>query len=339
LQEDTAQFDKRLYSYDEQWLPALLSVPVEDEFQDFFPLDGLEQPRLDLALDELSRFIGHPTRYFTQRRLKAYLSLQEEEEKEDEPFALDGLAGYQLREGLLQAMLKGDEDQFVERLSLMGALPYGALGRLSLQQSRGQCRQLLSVLQGYALEECEPIEVNLALGSIVLQAWLDLPTATTRLSYRIGDLSAHQKMQAWIEHLALCAQGTPKQHHLINLSKTGKLLQHSFIIIPPNDAQEHLNNMLALLQQGLCQPIALPAKSADAWCKSYCSSKTQEDADIAWEQALKLYQDNSSAFTRSEVDDAYWQRYFPDLNRQKEQFVALCEQIWLPMHRHLEVME
>ena len=338
-QESVVAFDKRLYSYDEQWLPALLSVAVDDEYHEFSPLDGLEQPRLELALDELSRFIGHPARYFTQRRLKAYLSLPEEEEKEDEPFALDGLAGYQLREGLLQAMLKDDEDSFVERLSLTGGLPYGALGRLSLQQSRGQCRQLLSVLQGYALEECAPIEVNLTLGSLVLQAWLDLPTATTRLSYRIGDLSAHQKMQAWIEHLALCAQGTPKQHHLINLSKTGKLLQHSFILLQPNEAKEHLSSMLALLQQGLCQPIALPAKSADAWCKSYCASKTQEDPDIAWEQALKQYQDNSSAFTRSEVDDAYWQRYFPDLPSQKAQFVALCEQIWLPMHRHLEEIE
>ncbi|ETI58077.1 exodeoxyribonuclease V subunit gamma [Marinomonas profundimaris] len=332
-------FDSRLYSYDEQWLPALLSVKVDEVAPVFNPLDGLEQSHFDLALDELSRFMGHPARYFTQRRLKAYLSLREEEEQEDEPFALDGLAGYQLRESLLQAMLEGNESQFVERLSLMGALPYGALGRLSLQKSQGQCRQLFSVLQGYALEECEPIEVNLTLGSLVLQAWLDLPTATTRLSYRIGDLSAHQKMQAWIEHLALCAQGTPKQHHLINLTKTGKLLQHSFILIPPNDAKEHLNNMLALLQLGLCQPIALPAKSADAWCKSYCASKTEEDADTAWEQAIKMYQENSSAFTRSEVDDAYWQRYYTDLNDQKDTFVRLCEQIWLPMHRHLEVME
>jgi exodeoxyribonuclease V gamma subunit len=335
----TNHFDKRLYSYDEQWLPALLSTKVEEEPQGFKALDGLEQSRFDMALDELSRFIAHPARYFTQRRLKAYLNLKEEDEQEDEPFALDGLAGYQLRESLLQAMLKDDEVPFVERLSLMGALPYGALGRLSLQQSQGQCRQLLTVLQSYALEECEPIEVNLSLGSLVLQAWLDLPTATTRLSYRIGDLSAHQKMQAWIEHLALCAQGTPKQHHLINLTKMGKLLQHSFILIPPKEAMEHLTNMLALLQLGLCQPIALPAKSADAWCKSYCSSKAEEDADIAWEQALKIYQENSSMFTRSEVDDAYWQRYYADLTDQKDTFVRLCEQIWLPMHRHLEVME
>eukprot|EP00914_Ancora_sagittata_P021174 GHVO01041634.1.p1 GENE.GHVO01041634.1~~GHVO01041634.1.p1 ORF type:complete len:293 (+),score=8.38 GHVO01041634.1:255-1133(+) len=292
-----------------------------------------------MALDELSRFIGHPTRYFTQRRLKAYLSLREEEEKEDEPFALDGLAGYQLREALLQAMLKDDEATFVERLSLTGDLPYGALGRLSLQKSRGQCQQLFTVLQGYSLEECEPIEVNLSLGSIVLQAWLDRPTATTRLSYRIGDLSAHQKMQVWIEHLALCAQGTPKQHHLINLSKTGKLLQHGFILISPDEAKEHLTNMLALLQQGLCQPLALPAKTADAWCKSYCSSKTEGDADRAWEQALKTYQESSSAFARSEVDDAYWQRYYPDLSEQKDNFVSMCELIWLPMHRHLEVFE
>jgi exodeoxyribonuclease V gamma subunit len=222
---------------------------------------------------------------------------------------------------------------------LTGDLPYGALGRLSLQKSRGQCQQLFTVLQSYSLEECEPIEVNLSLGSIVLQAWLDQPTATTRLSYRIGDLSAHQKMQVWIEHLALCAQGTPKQHHLINLSKTGKLLQHGFILISPDEAKEHLTNMLALLQQGLCLPLALPAKSADAWCKSYCSNKAEGDADTAWEQALKTYQENSSAFTNSEVDDAYWQRYYPDLNEKRDSFVSMCELIWLPMHRHLEVFE
>ncbi|MEP0073527.1 MAG: exodeoxyribonuclease V subunit gamma [Marinomonas sp.] len=331
--------NKPFYSYDEQWLPALLSVQEEGIVSGFTPLEGLEQPRLELALDELSRFIGHPTRYFTQRRLKAYLSLREEEEREDEPFALNGLAGYQLREALLQAMLKGDEATFIERLSLTGELPYGALGRLSLQKSRSQCQQLFAALQGYSLEECEPIEVNLSLGSILLQAWLDRPTATTRLSYRIGDLSAHQKMQVWIEHLALCAQGTPKQHHLINLSKTGKLLQHGFILISPDEAKDYLGNMLTLLQQGLCQPLALPAKAADAWCKSYCSSKTEGDADTAWEQALKIYQESSSAFTSSEVDDAYWQRYFPDLSEQKDNFVAMCELIWLPMHRHLEVLE
>ncbi|MEP2616929.1 MAG: exodeoxyribonuclease V subunit gamma, partial [Marinomonas sp.] len=331
--------NKPFYSYDEQWLPALLSVQEEGIVSGFTPLEGLEQPRLELALDELSRFIGHPTRYFTQRRLKAYLSLREEEEREDEPFALNGLAGYQLREALLQAMLKGDEATFIERLSLTGELPYGALGRLSLQKSRSQCQQLFAALQGYSLEECEPIEVNLSLGSILLQTWLDRPTATTRLSYRIGDLSAHQKMQVWIEHLALCAQGTPKQHHLINLSKTGKLLQHGFILISPDEAKDYLGNMLTLLQQGLCQPLALPAKAADAWCKSYCSSKTEGDADTAWEQALKIYQESSSAFTSSEVDDAYWQRYFPDLSEQKDNFVAMCELIWLPMHRHLEVLE
>jgi exodeoxyribonuclease V gamma subunit len=338
---NTSSSDKGLYSYEEQWLPALLSARIDsiEETQDITPLVGLEQPRLELALDELSRFISHPARYFTQRRLKAFLSLREEEEQEDEPFALDGLAGYQLRESLLQAMLKDDEAHFIERLSLMGALPYGAIGRLSLQQSVNQCRQLLTVLQGYGLEEIEPIEVDVSLGSVVLQAWLDLPTATTRLSYRLGDLSAHQKMQAWIEHLALCAQGTPKQHHLINLTKTGKLLQHGFIVISPNEAKQHLTNMLALLQQGLCQPLILPAKSADAWCKSYCSSKAAEDLDQAWEQAVKIYQDNSSAFTSSEVEDAYWQRYFPDLISQKDTFVSLCEAVWLPMHRHLEVFE
>lgn len=303
------------------------------------PLAAQESTRTELPLDELSRFMGNPARYFTQRRLKAFLSLREEEEFEDEPFTLEGLSGYLLRADMLEALLQGDDETFFKRLPLMGVLPYGAFGRLSLQQYQDQCRQLIEVLQGYALEPCGPLEVNLTIGSIALQGWLKLDTATTRLSYRIGDLSAHQKMQTWVEHLALCAQGTPKLHHLVNLAKNGKVTQHGFIIVAPDEAKTHLAQIISLLQQGLCEPIPLPSKSADAWCKSYCASKTAEDEEAAWQQAIKIYQDSSSAFSSSEVEDAYWQRYFPSLVEQRERFTQLCETIWLPMHRHLELFE
>jgi len=326
------------YSFNQHWLPALMTKKQEVE-RDVSPLATFEQGNATFALDEIVRFMSHPTRYFTQRRLKAYLSLKEEQELEDEPFALDGLTGYQLKDALLQAMLNGEEQTFLQRLVLTGVMPYGAFGRLSLAQSQQQCRQLYQVLQGYDLAQLPPLEVNLPLGALTLQTWLDMPTATTRLSYRMGDVSANQKMRFWIEHLALCAQGTAKQHHLINLLKTGKLLEHEFVILPPNEAQAHLLELTTLLQSGLSQPLPLPAKSADAWCKSYCASKTAEDHEAAWEQALKTYQESSSAFTSSEVEDAYWQRYFPDLTAHKAHFVSLCEQVWLPMHRHLEQAE
>ncbi|MEL0638598.1 exodeoxyribonuclease V subunit gamma [Marinomonas sp. TI.3.20] len=333
------QQDTRLYSYSEQWLPALIASQIDLEAPLMSPLAAQESTRTELPLDELSRFMGNPARYFTQRRLKAFLSLREEEEFEDEPFTLEGLSGYLLRADMLEALLQGDDETFFKRLPLMGVLPYGAFGRLSLQQYQDQCRQLIEVLQGYALESCAPLEVNLTIGSIALQGWLTLDTATTRLSYRIGDLSAHQKMQTWVEHLALCAQGTPKQHHLVNLAKNGKVTQHGFIIVAPDEAKTHLAQIISLLQQGLCEPIPLPSKSADAWCKSYCASKTAEDEEAAWQQAIKIYQDSSSAFSNSEVEDAYWQRYFPSLVEQRERFTQLCETIWLPMHRHLELFE
>ncbi|MCB5161665.1 exodeoxyribonuclease V subunit gamma [Marinomonas algarum] len=337
-QEGVTLEPSRLFSYDKQWLPALLSVKIERDTK-ITPLEGLEQSHLTLALDELSRFITHPARYFTQRRLKAYLSVKSEEELEDEPFALDKLAGYQLRDELLQSMLEGGEEAFIQRLSLMGALPYGAMGRLALKQSQNQCRQLCSILQGYALESQAPIEVNVNLGSLVLQGWVDLPTTTTRLSYRLGGLSSYQTMSFWIEHLALSAQGTPKEHHLINLTKEGVLEQRGFMAVSQAEASQYLLDMLALLQTGLCQPLILPSKSADAWCKSFCAKKTYENTDKAWEKAFKIYHDNDSAFTESEVNDAYWQRYFPNLNDHQDLFVSLCEQVWLPMHRHLEVFE
>ncbi|WP_394182478.1 exodeoxyribonuclease V subunit gamma [Marinomonas posidonica] len=338
LYYQTSKSPTAFYSFNQHWLPALMTKKQDVE-RDVSPLATFEQGAATLALDEIVRFMSHPTRYFTQRRLKAYLSLKEEQELEDEPFTLDGLTGYQLKEALLGAMLNGEEQTFLQRLVLTGVMPYGAFGRLSLAQSQQQCRQLYQVLQGYDLATLPPLEVNLPLGALTLQTWLDMPTATTRLSYRMGDVSANQKMRFWIEHLALCAQGTARQHHLINLLKTGKLLEHEFAILPPNEAQAHLLELTTLLQSGLSQPLPLPAKSADAWCKSYCASKTAEDQDAAWEQALKTYQESSSAFTSSEVEDAYWQRYFPDLTAHKAHFVSLCEQVWLPMHRHLEQAE
>lgn len=333
------QHNARLFSYNEQWLPALLSRHIPAEEAQVKTLGQQDDMSQVLPLEELSRFLSNPARYFTQRRLKAFLSLKDEEEYEDEPFALEGLSGYLLREDMLESTLHGQDEDFFTKLPLMGVLPYGALGRLSLQQYKDQCQQLVDVLRGYDLQECEPCEVSLKLAGIELQAWLPLDTPTTRLSYRIGDASAHQKMQTWIEHLALCAQGTPKHHHLINLGKNGKVAQQSFLIVSPQEASERLGHMLELLRVGLCEPIPLPSKAADAWCKSYCAEKSAEDLEAAWDAALKIYQDNSSAFSSSEVDDAYWQRYFPVLQDQQARFVALCEVIWLPMHRHLEVLE
>ncbi|BFM51112.1 exodeoxyribonuclease V subunit gamma [Marinomonas sp. THO17] len=327
-----------LYSFNPDWLPAL-QVEVENQASSITALPAFEQTSGELPLEELVRFVSHPARYFTQRRLKGYLNLQAEQELEDEPFSLEGLSAYQLKDELLQAMLKGEEERFLARLALSGVVPYGAFGQLSLQQSQQQCHQLYQFLQGYALEALAPVEVNLDLAGVKVQAWLDLHNATTRLSYRIGDMTANQKMRCWIEHLALCAQGTPKQHHLINLLKTGKVLQHEFTILPPEAARTYLADLLNLLHTGLCEPLVMPAKSADAWCKSYCAEKSQEDEEQAWQQAVKVYQEASNAFTSSEVEDAYWQRYYPDIRAHQTAFVAFCEQIWLPMTRHLEPIQ
>ena len=337
-QNDSA--DKNaLYSFNEHWLLAVNGDKTPEADVSFEPLQSFEQDSPELPLEEISRFISHPVRYFTQRRLKAYLSFKEEEELEDEPFSLSGLAGYQLRKDLLQAMLEGKEEIFLQRLALQGALPFGAFGELNLAQNKNECEQLVDLLKTYHLEDLDAAEINFELAGVTIQAWLDRPTSTTRLSYRIGDVTAHQKIQMWLEHLALCVQGTPMQHHLINLSrKSRKLSQLAFTLLPPKEAQPHLVNMLNLLKTGLCRPLPLPAKSADAWCKSYCSPKTAEDTELAWQAAVSTYQ-SSSAFDNGEGEDAYWRRYYPDLAPHRGEFEHLCKTIWLPMHRHLEVLD
>ena len=54
----------------------------------------------EVTLLQLARFLRHPVRYFVNSRLQIYLGEQEPEE-DDEPFALDSLQGFFLKQRLV----------------------------------------------------------------------------------------------------------------------------------------------------------------------------------------------------------------------------------------------
>ncbi|MBJ7019086.1 exonuclease V subunit gamma, partial [Vibrio cholerae] len=97
---------------------------------------------MELDLVELQRFWRLPVEYFFKRRLKVSFEPPLAVLEDDEPFALDGLSAYQLRDELVANLLAcrdgAERDrvvaQFAKQQRAQGKLPVAASGGLGLAQ-------------------------------------------------------------------------------------------------------------------------------------------------------------------------------------------------------------
>jgi len=332
------EFSALMKSYDESWLNAV-NVPKQKGEKNALPLlAAIEDQQQVLELEQLTRFYLNPARYFMQHRLKAYLKLQDIEENEDEPFNLDALTRYQLKEQLLIAIQERTLDNFIAKLKLSGKYPYGAFGDMEVNELVQQSRVMASGLDDYPQQTLAASNIDLQLDEGRLQAWIQLTNSQLQLIYHLGVLSAGKKMTAWLSHLALCAQGEGVETHILSFknAKSSILITHVLELMSPETAKDHLNQYLAYFRLGDRQPLVIPARTSDAWCTAYLNDKNQDrEEEAAWQMAVKTYDDDFNEF--ADGKDPYWQRFFADLTEHESLFVEYVKAIWLPINESLKV--
>lgn len=211
-------FSQNRRSYAAEWLPA-----ARGEGHAAAPfLDGRAlnpAPDLDIGvieLAELQRFWRLPVQYFFNRRLKVFFESPEGAMEEAEPFALDNLRRYQLRDALLShVMAKGDSeaslDAFFKQQKASGALPLSHFGELALESEQAGILALYQRLKPMITDKRQALEINFTLvtsrGTVKLQGWLDERYRAGRILYRSGKVRAQDRLSAWIDHLCQCAAG------------------------------------------------------------------------------------------------------------------------------------
>ncbi|WP_438463430.1 exodeoxyribonuclease V subunit gamma [Marinomonas sp. PE14-40] len=331
-------FSGQLKSYDASWLDAVNVTKQKTEQQTLPLLLAIEDQQHQLELNQLMRFYLNPARYFMQHRLKAYLKLQEIEENEDEPFNLDALTRYQLKEELLLAIQEDTLESFIAKLKLSGKYPYGAFGDMEVNDLVKQSRIMALNINEYAHQKLDAINIDLQLEQGRVQSWLELTNRQLYLVYHLGQLSPGKKIQAWLSHLALCAQGEEIETHILSFknAKSNQVITHVFEALSVESATDYLSQYLTYFRLGDRQPLVIPARTSDAWCAAYLNDKNQDnEEEAAWQMALKTYNDDFNDF--SDGKDPYWQRFFADLALYQNDFVEYVKATWLPMNELLKV--
>ncbi|HIF9259451.1 TPA: exodeoxyribonuclease V subunit gamma [Photobacterium damselae] len=259
-------------SFAAEWLPAANREQIITSHFYQQPLEPeLVTPHIPqlLELSELVRFWRLPVQYFFNRRLKVFFDPSQGALADDEPFSLDGLGRYQLREALLSEFLNHQvmtqvsqgqltKDQLFERFTAYqnaaGGLPLAEFGQLTLLEERAQIEQLAEKVVQLMDHEQPDVEVNLLVSiagrQVQLQGWLKQYYQQGLIRYRPGKIRSNDILSGWIEHLCLACAGIEKPTHLIGVD------QH--LVFNPLSREVAMPQLEALLEhyfQGLVQPL------------------------------------------------------------------------------------
>jgi exodeoxyribonuclease V gamma subunit len=222
----------------------------------------------DVSLRQLERFLSHPVRYLVNSRLGVYLQ-EDEPEEDEEPFVLDGLQRFLLRQRLVEDHLR-ERAVTPRRLRAEGALPHGPFGELVLARETETLDPLLERLEPYRGRPPQSVAVDLPVpagqGARRLSGLVPgLYPGLGLLRWRPGGLRGADILSLWAAHLAWCAAGGPGE-------KCSSLHtpEDAFVIreaLAPGEARAALGRYLRWYWEGVHRPLPVLPKASYAYAR------------------------------------------------------------------------
>jgi len=325
--------DKDFFSYSEANAEASRSISAKraTEMPPFItdPLPQMEESSGSLELRELIDFWKNPSRYFVRKRLG--LSLWENEDclSDIEPFDVDHLERYRIKEELLANELETGELLSREVFQARGILPPGTMGELHLRSMRLEVQSLLDIVRRHiaAGKKDEPVEVDLQLKTFRLGGKIHSLYGGQCVYFRTAKLKAADYLRAWIEHLALCALTEGGKPETVLIGRDAVVL---FGPVPSPRAL--LQTLCELFSEGLTRPLRFFPESGLAFVEAQRLGKGDpfKKAEDKW---LGPYPQKGEK-RRGEKDDVFIARCFGGPDALDESFVGMARLVFRPMLEH-----
>ena len=284
-----------------------------------FPLDEASEEWKAVSLERLLRFYDNPAGFFLQQRLGIRLEGTAEPLEDREPFAVQGLELYSLKQELLEVVLEGGEsNELLPLYRSRGLLPPARHGELLFRKILDEVREFAAIVQEKSGRKAPlaPLEVDLQLGQFRLTGQLGRVWPQSLLHYRCAKLKMKDQMRGWIEHLVLNAanrSGYPRESCLVMVNDTKNFT-------PVADAALHLEHLLQHYRQGLAMPLRFFPRSSLAYA-------TKENLDAA----RKEWRDDTFNNRPGEGSDPAIQRCFGSAEPFDEEFCSLAVELLRPM--------
>lgn len=301
---------------------------------------------IPVTLSQLTRFLRNPVKAFFRQRLLVTFEEDQDENADEECFAVNALEEYGLVQALLATAQTHDAQEqasvtrALTQLRTAGELPlkgFGDLKQQALQEALSTMLQAWHTAQARFPYPAERQSVRLQAGDVVLEDWIDhlclgeclsdpVPGAETGmttawLQLDPGKLLEKAKKPAarrdkllspWVRSLAIAASGMSA--HGVLVGRDGVL---DISPMPQDEAQETLSLLLSIWREGMNAVLPLPPKTALAW--------------LAEKDAASQY--DGGYMISGEVKEPCLARMFQDFEALTAdgRFEALAQQVYAPL--------
>ncbi len=323
--------DNKLFSYSAEL--ATLSRRASEQrsgINAFFstPLPPVDESWLTLPPEQLIAFFEHPVKFLLQHRLGLHLQLNDHVLDNQEPFTLDGLERYTLRQHLLAWQLAAIESAQAAKLArAQGLLPHGQVGVNGFAQEWATLcpfTERVQQLQSAGLGESVAVDIQCA--GVRIQGSLDGLTPTGLVGYRPATITPKDRLRLWLRHLLVNTSPSPERR----ISSHWLGLNGELRLIPVTDPMPALTALLQYYQQGLREPLPLFARSSWAYADAWNQGK---GLDAALKKARNEW--NGHYHRDGEVQDPWIALAFrghpTPLNTT---FMTLAQTFWQPYFQH-----
>ena len=316
-------------SYNRTWMPAAMAQPSPPFFTSPLPEPDPEWRLVDVA--KFIRFWRHPVRFFLRERLGMRLGRPEEYAGESEPFTLDALEQFRLRQDIVSGLLQHQPgDQLFARFSGSGRLPQSTFGQLQFDELAEAGAGFAAALAPLVIQPGPPLEIDLILGDFRLTGWLGDLYQTGRVTWRSAQLKGETLMEVWINHLLLNLAVAPEGPHCSTHLARGSGKQKEMVSIhtlqPVAAAEAYLQELLSAYWQGLSRPLPFYPKTSLAYALAE-PEKAMQQARLCWSGGYQI---------PGEGDEPEY-RYL-SMNQTgplNGEFAALCA-LYQPIFEHMD---
>jgi exodeoxyribonuclease V gamma subunit len=324
----TASGPQALFTYAAEWRDR--QAPAASGVTELKPRPS--ESSLDLAI--LTQFLRHPVKAFLQQRLRVRFEMDASLTDESEPYALDGLQEWKIRQTLLDGVqrlpgtagaadLSAALDQGLARLRRQGDLLEGPLGDRAIHRLRDVLEEPLAgfsqacadwpqvVDRAFRLEshlDLAPGEPELVFADTMsgwrrnsTGDWCRIRLVASDLVDQKGHYRLTPMLGAWLEHVCAHAHGRPVTTMLI--SPKGRVTWAAADAPDKGQTWQSLwSGLWSAWRLGLCSALPVEAHAASLWLRT---GEPSGPEDKGWAAVRDTYETRLSG-------DLYLRRCYPD---------------------------
>jgi len=320
----------KLFSYSTENLQAALSNVIGRRENTSYIPTGLPEPEEEwktIKLESLAYFFSNPARFLLRHRLGIHLHEEPAITDENEPFELNKLEAYLIKQDLIGKSLEGKPlRDLYPRMQASGRLPHGSPGVCCYNEICASTESFIRKVYPHITGgQQEPIPVDLDIDAFHLTGRFVNIYPEGLVSCHLAKMKSRDRLRAWVSHLVL--------NHLGGRTAVRKTIlvceDRTFRYSPVDDTDTCLHNILNIYWKGLRKPLHFFPESSLAYAEQLSKGATPQ-------KAMRTAQGKWDAFEYAEKDDVYYDLCFRQIDPLDAEFLELAEAIFEPMLKHEE---